>query len=189
MDHALIGRIAGLIAAVAFIPYIFSIFRGETKPQKASFAIWAAIGIVSLASYIASGATNTVWVLWVYAVVGVLIFILSFKYGVGGFEILDVICLSGAAIGIFLWVATSNPHYALYLSVLCELLAYIPTIKKVYYHPDTENKAAWLIGLFAGLLNLLAINALALDIIIYPAYVVLADTIMVLLIMIPRKLP
>ncbi len=187
MDHAFIGKVAGIVTAVAFVPYMISTLKGKTKPQRATFAIWAAVGIVSLASYIASGATDTIWVVWAYAILGIVVFILSLKYGVGGFEKLDVICLSGAAIGIILWITTSDPHYALYLSVLCELLGYIPTIKKTYYQPETEDKLAWIIAWFGGFLNLFAINALAFDIIIYPAYVILIDTVVVLLILVPRK--
>jgi len=50
MTQSIIGVAAGLLAFVAFIPYIISILKGETKPQRATFAIWSAISLVTLFS-------------------------------------------------------------------------------------------------------------------------------------------
>ena len=187
MDQALIGKLAGVIAAGAFVPYIISILKGKTKPQRATFAIWSAVSIVGLVSYIASGATDTIWVIWAYTILGFIVFLLSFKYGTGGFNKLDVICLVGAGMGIVLWIWTNNPGYALYISIFCELLGWMPTFKKMYIDPESEDLLAWSIALFAASLNVIAITSWKPDIAIYPLYIVITDLAAVTILLARRK--
>lgn len=58
----LAGLAAGALALVAYIPYVVSILRGNTKPNRATWFIWAVIGAILGASYYASGAEHTAWV-------------------------------------------------------------------------------------------------------------------------------
>lgn len=187
MVQSIIGIAAGILAFAAFIPYIISIFKGETKPQRATFAIWSVISLVTLFSYFATGARQTIWIALVYALLQLFIFALSFKYGMGGFGRLDIICLSGALIGAIAWLATDNPAIALYTSIASEFLGYIPLFEKAYLHPKTENTFSWVLGLLAACLNLFALTTLRLDIALYPIYVVVSDGIVVSLLIISRR--
>ncbi len=67
---------AGALVVVSYIPYIRSIMQGETKPERATRAIWSVVAIVTLFSYVASGARETAWVALVYAIFQVVIFFL-----------------------------------------------------------------------------------------------------------------
>lgn len=187
MIQSIIGIAAGIIAFFAFIPYIISIFKGETKPQRATFAIWSVISLVTLFSYFATGARQTIWIALVYALLQLFIFALSFKYGMGGLGKLDIICLGGAFVGIIVWLATDNPAIALYASITAEFLGYVPLFKKAYLHPETENTLSWILGLIAACLNLFALTTLRLDIALYPMYVVLSDGTVVGLLILSRR--
>lgn len=170
MNHQLFGEISGIIAILAFVPYIASILRHETRPSRASWVIWAVLGIVLLVSYHSSGATTTIWIPIVYATLPLIVFALSFRYGVGGYNYLDLVCLTGAAIGLLLWKITHVPETALYLNIFVDALGFLPTYKKAYLQPASENLPAWVIGTLATLLNLLAINKWQLNIALYPLY-------------------
>ncbi|HSW90638.1 MAG TPA: hypothetical protein VLH84_02620 [Patescibacteria group bacterium] len=187
MFQSVIGVIAGVLAFVAFIPYAISIFRGKTKPQRSTFAIWSIISLVTLFSYFASGARQTIWIALVYAILQLFIFVLSFKYGMGGLSRLDIICLSGALIGVLAWVVTDNPAIALYASITSEFLGYVPLFKKAYIHPETESTLSWILGLLAACLNLFALTTLRLDIALYPMYVVFSDGLVVALLILSRR--
>jgi hypothetical protein len=186
MIHSIIGVTAGVLAFVAFIPYIASIIKGKTKPQRTTFAIWSAISLVTLFSYFATGARETIWVALVYAVLQISVFALSFKYGMGGFGKLDITCLSGAFIGIIFWIVTDNPAIALYVSIAAELLGWIPLLKKTYSQPETENTLSWVIGAIAACLNLFALTTLRFDIALYPIYVVISEGLVALLLIFPK---
>jgi hypothetical protein len=180
------GILAGFVAVVGFFPYFRSIFRGETKPQRASFAIWSVVSVISLSSYIASGARATIWVGVAFTILQIVVFILSFKYGMGGFHPLDITCFVGAAISIGLWVLTENPLIALYLSIFIEVLGFIPTVKKTYRYPKTENLMSWTIGVAAAFINLFAITEFSLEVYSYPLYIFMADITMVVVIFMRR---
>ena len=141
---AILGMIAGVIAFLAYIVYIISIFRGKTKPNRATWWIWAFMGLVVGLSYYASGAENTIWVPFVEFIEPFSIALLSIKYGEGGLENkTDLICLFGAIVSIILWIIFDNPVVAIVINLAVDSFAIIPTIKKSYLRPEGEDFWAW----------------------------------------------
>jgi hypothetical protein len=161
MSHALIGQVAGVLAIVQVIPYIVSIFRGHTKPERMTYFIWFVVDALAISSYIAVGARTTIWVGLVYVITGLLIFLLSLKYGMGGFNKLDILCLVSAATGIVIWVTTDSALLALCFSTFAGTIGYLPTIKKAYLYPETENTLSWTICSFTSVLNIFALATFA----------------------------
>lgn len=186
-SHELIGIVAGLIDFISFAPYIRSIVKGQTKPERASFAIWTTSSLLLLASYFASGARDTIWFLLSYSVMQVVVLFLSYKYGMGGFNKLDIVCIVGALLGLTLWIVTDNPLTAVLLNLVVDVIGFIPTIKKIYFLPETENKLSWSMAAIASLLNLLAINKWTFGIAVYPVVILWPYWLVVVLLLFPRR--
>lgn len=186
----LLGQAAAILAFVGLIPYIRSILRGETKPNRASWFIWLIINCSLVASYHSSGATTTIWLNLAYVITTSTIFILSLKYGVGGYTKLDISCLVGAGAGLYLWWLTKNPLTALYLNVFVDALGFIPTIKKAYLQPKTENKLSWNISTLSNALNVTALTSWQFKIALFPVYNFIFNAIVALLLhgVVPKKL-
>lgn len=180
--------VATALAILSYAPYIRSILKGKTKPSRATFGIWALISVVEVGSYAASGARSTLLLPLVYAIGGIAVFCLSIKRGVGGTQKLDVFCLAGAALGVICWALTKNPHVALYLSMTASGFGFIPTIKKAYLHPETEDALAWGLSGIAAILNVLAISNWMLYNYSYPIFMLLFDGIIALLAIFPKLL-
>lgn len=189
MDAALIGAIAGLLAFSQAIPYIYGIIRGKTKPERASYGIWSLVNIITLLSYLAAGGLETAGVTAAYTLTTALIFAMSFKYGVGGLNKFDVLCIALAIISILLWVTTANPLTALYLGILVKIFGLLPTLVKAYYRPDTENTLAWVMCAAASTLNLFAITSFTPAIVSLPLYGFIADVSIALLVLFPALRP
>lgn len=189
MNHALIGGIAGALAFLQLFPYLISIVRGHTKPERTTFAIWSLVNIIIVSSYVAVGAQTTIWVSMVYAVSSVFIFGLSFKYGVGGFNKFDVVCLVLAVVGVIIWISTANPLIALYFSIFVKAIGLMPTLRKVYYRPDTENTVAWVMCASASALNMFALVSFAPSIAILPIYSLIGDGAVALMVLFPKLRP
>lgn len=160
MNPAQIGALAGIIAFVSIVPYVVSIFRGRTKPERTSYLIWLIVDVVSIITYISAGATTTIWTGIVLTLTGLLVFILSIKYGIGGFSKFDLSCLVMALSGIFIWVTSKDALLALYFITFVNVIGYLPTIKKTYFLPKTENTLSWTLVASASVLNLFALTAL-----------------------------
>lgn len=163
-----LGIIAGFLAMIQVVPYVISILRGETKPSRASYAIWGVIEITGVVGYLSSGATDTKWVPLVLAFNAVLVFCLALRYGVGGFVKLDLVCLFLAFIAIVGWLVIGNPSFTVYVAAGTIGLGYIPTWKKIARQPETENTLSWVLYALAALCNVCALSTLDLVLIVPP---------------------
>jgi hypothetical protein len=178
MEANLIGIIAGIVSFLAIVPYILDTLNRKAKPNKATWIIWAVVGIIIAASYWQAAAHESAWVIIANAVGVTIVMLLALKYGVEGWTSLDKACLLGAGCGLLLWWATSEPALALYLTTIVDIIGSLPTIKKAYERPETESRASWLVFLTANTLNLFAITEWTLATAMYPIYVFTLSAIM-----------
>jgi len=171
----LIGLIAGIVAAIAFLPYVLAILRGETVPNRVTWFVLSINGWLALASYKEVGADATIWLAWSHALLPALICVLSFKYGEGGVSRFDIYCLITAILGILLWKLTKLPLLGLVFFLTADLAALMPTIYKSWYRPDTEDRFAWTITTLSAAINIFAIDSLEIGVVVHPVYMLLID--------------
>ena len=166
--QALLGQVAAFLAIIQIIPYIRSILRGETKPSRTSYAIWLAVELVLVTSYFSVGATTTKWMYVIIFLNSLVLFLLSLKYGMKGFHKVDLVSIVFAVAAIVAWVSTDNPTLAVYLCTAASFFGYIPTERKSYSFPRTENKLSWGLYVFAAFLNVCALTTLSPEIALPP---------------------
>jgi len=183
---AIAGMMSGLIALVAFIPYIDAILRGKTKPNRATWLIWTIVSTISLFSYGASGAGNTIWYPVSDAVAPLIVLILAVKWGEGGWTYLDRACLIMAGLALFLWWLFGIALIGLCMSLIADATGAIPTILKAYYRPEGEDRTSWTITFSAVMINVFAIESWSFSISIYPLYMLLSTVIITGLIWVRR---
>jgi hypothetical protein len=183
--QAIIGIFAGVLASITFIPYIITTLQKKTRPNRATWCIWAVVGVILCASYYSSGSINAIWVPASYAVGQVIIAILALKYGEGAWSRFDRLCMVGAGISLILWWQLKSPSIALAINIGIDIFGALPTLKKVYSEPETENCLAWSITLAASLCNLFAIDQWSFSNCAFPFYSLCINTTMVALILRP----
>lgn len=172
-----LGKVAGLISLLAFIPYFISIFKGKTKPNRITWWIWTLLGLLLYFSYKEAGAKETLWVPLIYIIAPLITAILSIKYGVGGWTHFDIFCLIGSLLSTLLWAISGSPIIALILFLIIDLFGALPTIKKAYSNPEQENKLAWFLMCLANVVNLFATENVKFSVLIYPLYMLLIGSI------------
>lgn len=176
----IIGLIAGIIAISGYIPYIISIFRRTTQPNRATWIIWTIIGGLLAFSYMAGGNHESIWLPFGYFVGPFIVAILSFKYGYNQWTRLDTYCLIAAALSLIPWIYADSPSLTLLINLFIDGSGALPTIVKTYKEPETEDFFAWLVFFIANTLQLFAISTWNLSS-LYPIYLFfLAGTITVL---------
>jgi hypothetical protein len=157
----------------------------DFAPNRATWCIWAIVGVILCASYYSSGSTQAIWVPASYAVGQVLIAILALKYGEGAWSRFDRLCMLGAGISLILWWQLKSPAIALIINISIDSLGALPTLKKVYAEPETENCLAWSITLAASTCNLFAIDQWSISNCAFPLYLFWLNITMVTLILRP----
>ena len=180
------GISAGIFSLLGFVPYIVTICQGKTSPNRASWSIWASLGIVLAVSNYSAGARETMWLLITYAICQITIAILSLKYGEGGWNTFDRTCLLGALISIVLWQLFDSPIIAITISIAIDSLGALPTIKKSYLQPETEDLFSWMMFWIAGTLNICALTQWSAALIAQPIYLFSFNSIVVFLLWLPK---
>ncbi len=113
---------------------------------------------------------------------------MSVNKGVGGNSSLDIACLLGALVGVIGWIATKNPHIALYCSIAAGICGYVPTFRKAYLKPRTENTAHWVLCGVAAILNISALASWSVFTASVPVYLLICDGSLALLTLFPKTL-
>lgn len=164
----LFGIISGIIAVGASIPYIVDIVKGNTKPQRAAWVIFLTLSAISFFAQLAAGATNSSWFPLVLLIQAVIIFVLSFKYGMGGFSKFDVASLIMAVIILIIWWTTSSAALAIICGVIVNTIGKVLVAEKVYKHPETEYLPTWVWSVVASIFSVLAVGSFDWILIISP---------------------
>lgn len=183
------GRIAGLISLAAFFPYLLATVRRKTRPNRATWWIWTVVGLMLATSYRSSGARNTMWVAASYVLGPLVTALVAFKYGEGGWTRFDRGCLCGAALSALLWWWFDSPQLALLLNLFIDLLGALPTLRKAYSGPESENKSAWILFSIGNTINLFAIERWQYSILIYPVYMFIISGVITCLLFRPGRPP
>lgn len=178
--HAVFGIAAGITVLFSNIPYFFSIRRGNIQPSPVSWSIWTTIGYFLLVSSYASGARNTLWLLiaLIISQTIITISIVKSKSSRARWQKLDLICLIGAVLSLLFWLLSGNPLVAILINILMDLLGFIPTLRKTWIAPKSENLGFWFLSFISTIFNLLAIANFSLLTTVFPVYIFLLDGIM-----------
>jgi hypothetical protein len=144
-----IGLISGLLVIVSAIPYGIGVYRGKITPNLTSWSLWSLIGLALWLTYKSSGAEANVWP----AVFGftnpfVITLIILYKHGWWTKpNRIDIFCLLFGLLSLGIWLMVRESRelsqYALYIAIIADACAAVPTIMLVWIHPDADRPFAW----------------------------------------------
>lgn len=149
MSAETIGLISGMLAMVAIIPYGIRTHQGKIQPNLTSWSLWTLIGLALLLTYRSSGAEANVWPAVSGFTQPLLITVLVLRRH-GEWtkpNRVEVACLVFALLSLGLWIGVRQKkdlaQYALYLTIVADLCAAIPTIVFVWTQPNGDRPFAW----------------------------------------------
>lgn len=169
------GVTAGVVTSIAYVPYIRDIFKGTTKPVRATWFIWMVLSSIAFSAQIASGARWSL-LLTLAQMFGVtVVFLLSLKKGYGGLGRKEYGSLLVAACGLGLWAITDQPLLALLSVVVVDAAGSWLTVFKSYEDPGSETLSTWWLDCISSVFAIIAIGSLNYTLILYPAYLLVAN--------------
>ncbi|MCC6323881.1 hypothetical protein IT400_03775 [Candidatus Nomurabacteria bacterium] len=182
-NYTIIGIISGLLSVFAYIPYITSIYKKKIQPHPFSWFLWAVLGFATFITYIGVGAKETLPLALISFVGPMIIFFLTFKYWKRGFPKFDYFCLFIAIVAIIIYVVFHQAEIALTLSLVSDLFTALPTIRKTYKDPSSENFWTWFLFALGAVFALFAIRDFTYGVLIFPLYLTVFEIIMCILIL------
>lgn len=162
------GVLGGVVGLAATIPYIIDIVRGRTKPERAAFLLFSIAGSVSFAGQVAEGASLSLFFAAALVVSSYTIFLLSLRYGVGGFGRRDKIGLVVAALILAIWWVSNSAALALLLMTAFNTVGKVLIMCKVYDMPHTELLFSWVMSTIASICAVISVGSLDWILILVP---------------------
>ena len=188
---SLVGPIFGIISTVLILAsgpsYFLSTIRGETKPHRGTWFIWALLGSTAFISQAALGASWSLLFTGVDSLGSTAMFVLSLRYGVGGWTVIERVALVIAMIGIAASVIVRQPLVALIAAIIADVCGYALTIVKAYKKPSSEDVVTWTLIAFSALCGVVAVDRFQLDLLLFPFYLAIANFAVVASIMFGRR--
>jgi hypothetical protein len=152
-----------------------------------SWLIWA---VLQLTAAIAILQENTLWSAagtGVIALVSLLVFLLSFKYGTKNITRFDVVCLVGALVSILIWVFLDNVTLSIVLVTIIDLIGFLPTFRKAIEEPYSETLILYVCSALSNFFSILAITQYSLESTLYVASLVVTNAVFVGVVLVRRR--
>lgn len=157
------------------IPYMRDIVQGRAKPARAARLMLLALTVLALLQQHSLGSGYTLAVTIAETLSSVVLLGLALKHGVGGMSRADMICYGLLGIDLAVWLISKNALLALHLTIIADTIAFWPTLSKTWHFPNSETPLFFWGGVIAPLLSIAAGGSVAYSVIVFPAYLSVAN--------------
>lgn len=179
---------ATFFSIVSFVPYIWQILRRKTEPHLYTWLIWSiTFSIAGAGVWFGGGGLIQSLGFLLSAVLVFAVSILSFWYGTKNITTSDGVVLVLALASIFVWVGLDNPVLAVLMATGIDLIGYLPTYRKSFVEPRSENLLTWVGFTIAPFLGLLALHEYNLMTVVYSAATLVANVVLIALLLVRRN--
>jgi hypothetical protein len=174
------GGIAVFLGLLGYVFYIRGILQGKVKPHFFSWFVWTLLTAIAFVAQVVEGGGPGAWVTGVTAVMS-LVFTLV---GLGSssrtlIAKTDWFYFAAALLAIPPWYFTGDPLWSVVIITVIDAVAFAPTFRKAYFHPETENGWTYALSGIKFVFGMAALSSFTWTTALYPASLVLANGIFV----------
>jgi len=189
--RVLIVIIASLLAVIGNVSYFRDALTGKVKPHPYTWFIWSIVSMTTFFGGLAKGAGIGAIPTGIAEGFTILIFLLSLKSLFGGraqvIRTVDNYFLAIALLGLVPWVLTKDPTISVVIVVGIDIVAFIPTLRKTWLHPETEKPLLYGMNVGRHILTLMSLGSYNIATTIHSIAMICVNTVMVGFILKRRK--
>lgn len=174
--------IASVLAVVGNVPYLIDVFKRRVEPHAYTWFVWSIVSCVIFFGQIAKGAGIGALPTAASEIFTILIFLFSLRNGFKHIKKIDHIFLVVAIIGLVPWVLTKDPTISVIIVVGIDLIAFIPTLRKTFVHPETETPILYSMNVLRHILALFSLQAYNIATTLHSFSMIITNTIMTIFI-------
>lgn len=160
------------LLGIAF--YVRSTLRGETKPNRVTWLMWALAPLIGFAAMVADGVTWAALPVFIAGFGPLLALVASFvsPKAYWKLERFDYLCGLFSLLALVLWGITGDPVIAIVFAIISDAFAAVPTLIKMWKHPETETIFPYFTSIFNQSTAFFAINTWAFSSTAFPIYLI-----------------
>lgn len=173
--------VGALLNLIGSLTYAWNTIKGRTKPNRVTWLLWALAPLVAFGAMVKQGVSPLDGLMTFMVGFGpLLIFISSFvnRKSVWKITSFDMICGSLSVLGIIAWAVTRTGNVAIIFSIMADGLAMLPTLKKAWKEPETENHVVFGNAVISSVITLLALKTYDFQHIGFPMYIFIVCTLL-----------
>lgn len=174
--------IASLLAIVGNIHYLRDVIKGRVKPHPYTWFVWTIVSCVVFFGQVAKGAGVGAIPTAFSEVFTIIIFLYSLKYGFKNPPRRDKYFLALALLGLIPWFITKDPTISVIIVVLIDLIAFVPTLQKTYFHSQSETPVLYGSNVLRHSLTLSTLGAYNIATMLHSISMIITNSIMVIFI-------
>jgi len=156
--------------------YSISTIQGKTKPNRVTWFLLAVAPMIAFSAELGSGGGLESVMTFMVGFGPLLVFISSFINPKSYWRIsrFDLVCGAISVLALIGWLVTGTGMTAIILSILADFLAFVPTFKKAFIYPETENAILYRNGSISATITLLSIQDWKPSTYLFPFYILAA---------------
>src|SRR6201996_6190383 len=187
--YTLLAITGSVVNFIACLSYVRAILKGEASPNRVTWFLWALVPLIAGAAQLRAGVGISTLVVLSVGAGPALVVLASFARGNGSWKLgpFDYVCGACALAALALWALTGDPVIAIVLSIFGDFAAALPTLRKAWLEPATENRSTYLISFAGMILGILSIKEPTFAAYAFNAYLVAASSALVLVLYWPRR--
>src|SRR6201996_6191533 len=187
--YTLLAITGSVVNFIACLSYVRAIWKGEASPNRVTWFLWALVPLIAAAAQWESGVGISTLVVASVGASPACVVLASFVAGSGSWKLgpFDYVCGACALAALALWASTGDPVLAIALSILGDAAAALPTIRKAWLAPATENRTTYLISLTGMVLGIFSVDDPSFAAYAFNAYLVFASGTLVAILYWPRR--
>jgi hypothetical protein len=174
--------------ALSYVIYIYSIFKGDTRPHPFSWFIWGLLTAIAYVAQISDGGGIGSTITLISSI------ITFFIAGIGYIKRENIIISKSdkwafvlSLLAIPLWLITDTPLWSVILITLIDFAGFYPTFRKTWNAPEQESLMSYALGGFKHFFTILALENYSIITALFPASLVLTNFALIAMALYKRK--
>ncbi len=184
----LLSLIAIALTFIAYIPYIVSTYKGQTKPHTFSWIIWGLTTFIVFLAQLADKGGVGAWPIGVSGIITFYVAWLAWQHKADSdISRIDWAFFIIALLSLPFWYFSSDPLWAVIILTTIDTLGFGPTLRKAYYAPYDEQILFYALFAIRNLFATLALEHYSLTTVLFPVVTGAGCLLVILLLAIQRS--
>lgn len=151
--------VASLLAIAGNVPYLHDVLKKKITPHPYTWLVWSIVSAITFFGLFAKGAGIGALPVAVAEVFTIIIFLFSLRNGFSHIDKTDHYYLVAALLGLIPWMLTNDPTISVIVAVSIDLIAFMPTIRKTWHKPQSEQPSLFVANVLRHILVLASLQS------------------------------